>query len=136
MADHAALSIPAPARFNGEAAWSRLAPEQQAVIGAIALEIAANFHLMDRIYEDALPEGYARVSEAAAAELHRQLAIEAADALSEDALVAPDGRSPRIASLLGGVCRVCFCSQNDACEVGCGWAAEDLCTACVKGDAL
>jgi hypothetical protein len=29
-------------------------------------------------------------------------------------------------------CRVCGCSELDACEDGCGWAAEDLCTACIE----
>jgi hypothetical protein len=27
-------------------------------------------------------------------------------------------------------CRVCGCSQIDACPSCCGWAEEDLCTAC------
>jgi len=31
-----------------------------------------------------------------------------------------------------GICSVCACVQNDACDEGCGWAnrAKTLCTAC------
>lgn len=32
------------------------------------------------------------------------------------------------------ICRGCACTENDACDEGlqmCGWAAADLCTACV-----
>lgn len=31
----------------------------------------------------------------------------------------------------GGECRVCGCTQNDPCEPPCGWAEDDLCSACV-----
>jgi hypothetical protein len=27
-------------------------------------------------------------------------------------------------------CRVCDCTQERGCDVGCGWAAEGLCTVC------
>ena len=32
-----------------------------------------------------------------------------------------------------GVCRVCGCTEENACEGGCAWANEEktLCTACV-----
>lgn len=63
----------------------------------------------------------------------RELQAAVTDALPEDAFVAPDGRTPRIPAFLGGVCRACGCSQNDACDEGCGWADEDLCTACAPG---
>lgn len=44
----------------------------------------------------------------------------------------PADRHPRI-------CRGCGCSQNDACRndehgLGCGWAGDDLCTACVPAE--
>lgn len=29
-------------------------------------------------------------------------------------------------------CRVCGCTDDDACEGGCSWVAEDLCSACAK----
>ena len=30
----------------------------------------------------------------------------------------------------GSVCRVCGCSEEDACEDGCSWVEDDLCSAC------
>lgn len=30
------------------------------------------------------------------------------------------------------VCRVCGCSEANACEGGCCWVEEDLCSACIK----
>ncbi|MDP2729107.1 MAG: hypothetical protein Q8O55_01335 [Dehalococcoidales bacterium] len=29
-------------------------------------------------------------------------------------------------------CRVCGCSEEDPCDGGCGWAEEDLCSACTE----
>jgi len=29
------------------------------------------------------------------------------------------------------ICRVCGCSQEDACEGGCSWVEKDLCSSCV-----
>jgi len=31
-------------------------------------------------------------------------------------------------------CRVCGCTYHNPCEGGCGWADEDLCTACANDD--
>ncbi|MCJ2086939.1 hypothetical protein MKK88_13205 [Methylobacterium sp. E-005] len=129
----ALLDRPAPERFDGAEAWSKLPADVQAEIGAIALEMAAVASLHDRLCQDDLPEIFHRTSDAATVELWRDLQAVTSDALPEDAFVASHGRMPRIPSLLGDVCRVCGCSQNDACDFGCGWAAEDLCTACVEG---
>lgn len=30
------------------------------------------------------------------------------------------------------VCRVCGCTQGDACPGGCSWVEEDLCSACAQ----
>lgn len=129
----ALLAQPAPERFDGASAWSKLPPDVQAEIGAIALEIAATDHLFERSRQDVLPELYGRVAKAAFRQLDRELLAAVDDALAEDAFVASDGQLPRIPLLIGGVCRACGCSQDDACDAGCGWAAEDLCTACVEG---
>lgn len=32
----------------------------------------------------------------------------------------------------GDYCRVCGCTQNNACEQGCAWSEEGLCTACAE----
>jgi hypothetical protein len=46
------------------------------------------------------------------------------------------GLVPPAAELLEQVvadhCRLCGCTQDAACEGGCGWAAEELCTSCVE----
>ncbi|MBE7198371.1 MAG: hypothetical protein INR70_11290 [Parafilimonas terrae] len=129
----ALLTQPAPERFDGADAWSKLPGDVRAEIGALALELAAAMSLQHRCSQDDLPEIYHRTCDAALVELTRDLEALAAVALPTGAFEASDGRMPRIPSLLGGVCRVCGCSQNDACGNGCGWAAEDLCTACVEG---
>lgn len=30
-------------------------------------------------------------------------------------------------------CRLCGCWEQEACEGGCGWAGDDICTACAPG---
>ncbi|MCX4194496.1 hypothetical protein OMR07_02145 [Methylobacterium organophilum] len=126
------LAQPAPERFDGAAAWANLRGDVRAEIGATALELAAAISLQERCSQDDLPEIYHRTCDASLVELARGLQALVAFALPDGAFEASD-RRPRIPSLLGGVCRSCGCSQNDACDGGCGWAAEDLCTACVEG---
>lgn len=124
------MARPAPERFDGAEAWTELPPAAQAAIGAVALELTLAWHLQDAAGpgpESALPPVAARV---AGSQLMAELEATVLDALPEGAFAAPDG-GPRLPSLIGGVCRVCGCSQNDACPGSCGWAAEDLCTACV-----
>ena len=31
-------------------------------------------------------------------------------------------------------CRVCGCTEDNACEGGCWWVEDDLCSACVVDD--
>ncbi|WP_426315568.1 hypothetical protein ACN9MF_11645 [Methylobacterium fujisawaense] len=131
------MARPAPERFDGAEAWTKIPAAAQAAIGAIALELTLAWHLQDAAgpgVESALPPVAARVAGIADSELMAELEATVVDALPEGAFTAADG-GPRIPSLVGGVCRSCGCSQNDACAVGCAWAAEDLCTACVVGGA-
>lgn len=48
---------------------------------------------------------------------------------------APIGARPRTAGL---ACRVCGCTDDNACPGGCGWVSIDppLCSACVGAEAL
>lgn len=131
MGEHSAMATPAPERFVGAEAWVKLPSAVKDEIGAMVLELIAAHHLGLRVYQDDLSDTFERIANAADTELTRDLYAVVIDALPRDAFEASDGRTPRIPSLLGGVCRVCGCSQNDACAEGCGWAAEDLCTACV-----
>lgn len=45
-----------------------------------------------------------------------------------DAMAPPD-----LAARTGWACRVCGCTPERACEGGCAWAAENLCTKCAAG---
>lgn len=123
-------------RFDGADAWSKLQAEVQAEIGAIALELVLVWHMLDLEGpgpESALPPVLSRVASASDALLMGGLEATVIEALPDGAFVTARFGIPRIPSLLGGVCHACGCSQNDACDEGCGWAAEDLCAACVSG---
>ena len=124
-------------RFDGAEAWAKLPADVQARIGAIALELVLAWHMLDlegARPESALPPVLARVASASDALLMGEFEAAVIEALPDGAFTTARFGIPRIPSLLGGVCRACGCSQNDACDEGCGWAAEDLCTACVSGD--
>jgi hypothetical protein len=120
-------------RFDGAAAWPTLTAEQQAHIGALALEFVVNWHGQDA-YFDGMEEKLEARPFMAAEPLLSDMLMEAVSeaiggivpALVDDKLQVP------IPSLLGPVCRVCGCSEQDGCDVGCGWADDNLCTACVK----
>lgn len=119
-------------RFDGAAAWTQLPPEEQAKIGALALELIAAWACNDEVNETAdLPEAYARAAGFCDAELISALQDTVVDALPRDAFF--EGDLARIPSHLGPICRVCGCTQHDGCECGCGWAADDLCTSCADG---
>lgn len=125
------------ARFDGSAAWGRLPAEQQLAIGATALEIVMAWAVQEALAGPIrhLPDGpvdraYYRAVESggdALLDLLRDMASDAAGIRAErDAVALP--------VLLGRICRRCGCSDLDACDEGCGWAAVDLCTACTEGE--
>lgn len=118
-------------RFHGAEAWAKLTAEQQAAIGAIALEyvIAANGR---DTYADIDAEALlARAHEAAETLLGAQLHEAVQDALAETVPALHDETALMpIPSRLGPVCRACACSEYDPCPEGCGWAEADLCTSC------
>lgn len=113
------------ARFDGAVAWSRLTTEQQAAIGAIALEIVVNWNGQEAYDDFAQTRPFDAGDPILLDALHDAVATAIADVIAADPLPVP--------SLIGGVCRMCGCTQNDACDVGCGWAQGDLCTACAAG---
>ena len=117
-------------RFDGAAYWARLAPEDQAAIGAAALEWIAAEGMQDRAWEDSRPD-WARVGTAAEGACRSTIQDVFVGAIDREGLEASDG-TPRIPSLLGMVCRVCGCSEQDACPEGCGWAEDHLCTSCAR----
>lgn len=130
------IAQPLP-RFNGAEAWAKLTAEQQAEIGAIALEIIVNCHGEDAYFTglDAKPE--ARPFIAAQPVLMDMLMSTVSEAIGPAVPALFDDDLPvPIPSLLGGVCRACACSEYDPCPEGCGWAEPDLCTSCAELAAL
>ena len=123
-------------RFDGAAAWATLTPDQQAEIGAIALEYVVNTYGEDAYFAYVDPDPEVRPFVAARSLLMDELMRAVADAIGDTvpALVDDELEVP-IPSLLGPVCRVCRCSQEDGCPEGCGWAEPDLCTACKAAEA-
>ena len=121
-------------RFDGAAAWAGLTAEQQAEIGAIALEFIVNTNGEDAYFTGLEAKPQARPFLAGQPLLMDRLLTAVQDAIAEQVPSLTDDALPvPIPSLLGPVCRACGCSQEDACDEGCGWAEEDLCTACVSG---
>lgn len=123
-------------RFNGAATWSTLTPEQQAEIGAIALEHVVCMNGEDAYFTGLEAKPGARPFLAAAPLLADKLIaavqdaiIDKVPALDTDALPVP------IPSLLGPLCRACGCSQEDGCDEGCSWTEPDLCSACARRSA-
>lgn len=119
-------------RFDGAEAWAKLTAEQQAVIGAIALEMIVTQRGIDYASEEAT---------------NRWLTpFKIAEALLEEALIDnvsvalithfpqlfnDDAPLVLIPSILGPVCRVCLCSEYDPCDGGCSWVEDDLCSRCM-----
>lgn len=110
-------------RIDGAKVWPTLGADIQAEIGAMAIELVASQAGMreatdftgERAYDASLAGICGRLE---------TLVLEAVPALA-DAGPVP------IPASLGRVCRVCRCSQHDACQPPCAWAEDDLCTACV-----
>lgn len=119
-------------RFDGGATWATLPAEKQERIGAIALELLAAWWAQEQAadrYNGSDP--MLRAANAADILLIEELREAMVDAVPREALEDAEG-NPFIPSLLGPVCRVCGCSQEDGCAIGCGWAEPDLCTACIE----
>lgn len=124
-------------RFIGAEAWDTLTPDQQKIIGAIALEYIVNCNGADA-YAGKNMTVELRPFERADSILMDMLHQHVADALGElvpsihdESLAVP------VPSLLGPVCRTCGRSEFDPCvdSVGwCGWTEPDLCTSCSTDD--
>jgi hypothetical protein len=82
------------------------------------------------------PELAGGLETADAATLHRRLlASEGNDALAMVAEAWLMGVRFACNSIVGRrTCRICGCWEHAACEGGCGWVADDLCSACETPD--
>lgn len=118
-------------RFQGSVVWAGLHPDHQAEIGAIALELISAWWCQEQAADPyAGNDPLLRAAEAADHLLINELRQAVVDAVPMSDLNDAGGQ-PMLPSRLGPVCRACGCSQEDACAEGCGWAEDDLCTACV-----
>lgn len=116
-------------RFDGAEAWDELSAEQQRVIGAIALELALAWRATDtypEIPEVGASQHAARPFLIADRDLYHALKDTVAEALPD----VMEAEPLPVPMMVGPVCRVCGCSQQDACPEGCDWSEHDLCTAC------
>jgi len=132
-------------RFDGSTAWAKLTPEQQAYIGALALELIVAQHGIDYASKEETNPWLTsfRVSEIL---LEEALGNSVAAALGDhfprlfDDDAQPSSPVP-IPSILGPVCRICLrsehdpmcliCPESDPCVHGCSWVEPDLCSVCV-----
>lgn len=118
-------------RFNGREAFAGLTEDQRAEIGGIALELVVTWNGQEAYCEGPIVDK-CRPFEAADPVLldmlHEAVNLSIPDVISAEPLPVP--------SLLGGVCRRCGCSEEDACFPSCGWAEHDLCTACAGASEL
>ena len=105
-------------RFDARAHWNALTPEQQREFGEMALLmlvsglVAGEETLVERRWEHAHNEAGRRI---------------------DDVLPDPDdfAEGPDLAAVGIRACRGCGCTDDSACEEGCEWVEEDLCSACV-----
>jgi hypothetical protein len=119
-------------RFDGAAAWATLTPEQQAEIGAIALEYAVAAIGFDDVNDLDFLALIARPLGAAEQFLNDDLLVTVQDALGDTVPALTDGTGlVPVPARLGQICRTCGCSHYDPCLGGCSWAEPDLCSACV-----
>lgn len=120
-------------RFAGSAAWSTLPAEVQAAVGAAALELVVAWTGQDA-YGNVPEEDEGKGADPARPFFAAEPAITDAlfNLLSDHLHEVLESAEPMpVPSLLGPVCRACGCSESDACQpFSCGWAEENLCTAC------
>ncbi|WP_265518933.1 hypothetical protein [Nitratireductor luteus] len=114
-------------RFDGVEAWASLTAEQRNEIGAIALEVVVNWNGMDAYESAAETRPFGAADSLLLDALHASVNEAIPDVIAAEPLPVP--------SILGQVCRRCGCSDEDACDDGCGWHVPDLCTACAQDDA-
>lgn len=116
--------------LDGAALWAALPADQQAAIGAAAIEYVAGGNAVQAagMTVEQTPRG--RAAEEAWSRATDRLEEAVNGAVSPEAWLDEAGQH-RVPSIIGPICRECGCSECDACVEGCAWAEPDLCTACV-----
>jgi hypothetical protein len=131
MADAPLLDI--ANRFDGAVIWSTLTPEQQLDIGAAALNLVVAWKLQDSAYEGgaAGSDSIVTIGDTADETCIDDLIRAFEAAVVEGSVETPSGQI-RIPVTVGMICEACGCTEDRACEGGCGWARDNLCTGCVS----
>lgn len=119
----------AGASFDGTVAWASLDPRKQAEIGAAALEAAVGRAISEHAGGAAARAGYE--AERLALEALQEAAL-GVGGLHDGQWIdrSQDHDQFRLPTAIGPVCEACGCSEDDACEDGCGWHSDTICTAC------
>jgi hypothetical protein len=111
---------PTDRRFDARAHWAALDPEQQQRLGEAALLLsAAVLGQANAVERSQVIERW----EHAEAEAWQMIA-----AFDPDLEMFPDG--PDLEALGIRTCRECGCTDANACDEGCSWLEDDLCSAC------
>lgn len=110
-------------KFDVHKEWANLDAEQQARIGEAALLLALSQEAQD-IAIDSTPTAESRRWERAEQIAHRLLS----EAVPCDADLYVEG--PDFAALGIRACRECGCTDDQACDGGCEWVEDDLCSRC------
>lgn len=115
-------------------AENRKVAELRALVGALSKEIL-NCKVADRIAElsrELSSEGV-EIHSSEGTRLDKAFAL-ACRQLQEFSGIAWQGLRKEILSIVDNepVCRICGCTQNNACDGGCYWAEEDLCSSCAQ----
>lgn len=111
-------------KFDARQAWALLRPAQRRALGEAALLLVVSQEAQD-IAIDRAPTPVLQRWERAEQIAHRLLV----EAIPCDADLYEDG--PDLAPLGIRACRQCGCTDDHACEGGCSWVEDDLCSACV-----
>jgi hypothetical protein len=115
-------SAPTPAHLLDTAAlWDSLTAEQQRDVGIAA--VAQTAAAMGMMEGDEPAVGWEAAFEESAQRL---------EALLADALPQPP-RRPDLANIGVRACDGCGCTDSFACDDGCSWVAEHLCSSCAGG---
>lgn len=125
------MAIP---RFSGTSAWSALSLEEQAQIGATALELIVAIRAMQATEDPDRPEEPTSNPVNRAAHASSAMCITTIDRLATAALpVLMSFDDPPVPSIVGDVCEGCGCTDEDACDDGCAWLRPGRCTSCAPG---
>lgn len=131
-----AYSAPRLERFDGLALWRTIPVEVREQLGAVMIEWGFATLACEAIADAGMEPADGIIPRAMAA-ASTQLELALLGALGEHlpAVVYSEGdqvnRLP-IPSLIGQVCHVCGCTDQDGCGMGCSWVGPDLCSACVE----